>query len=150
MQSHLLAGIKSELLAPHVVEEVRRYARQSLLGKREDSSDPLQRLRKLEEEVSKFVDAISCGALRALPAIAYRLAHAEDELARLQSTSRAPLRELSGSNRVIGEEQEVRFEADLRETHTAPLRAAGGSANNVVAGGPICPYPGARIRRRVT
>jgi hypothetical protein len=48
--------------------------------------------------------------------------------------ARATLRELFGSIRVIGEEREVRFEADPRETRTALLRAAGGSVNNPVAG----------------
>ena len=48
---------------------------------------------------------------------------------------RASLRELFASIKVVADEWEVRFEADFRETQAALLRAAGGSANNVVAGG---------------
>jgi hypothetical protein len=39
---------------------------------------------------------------------------------------RASLRELFGSIKVVADEREVRFEADLRETQAALLRAAGG------------------------
>jgi site-specific DNA recombinase len=48
--------------------------------------------------------------------------------------ARADLRALFGSITVVADEQEIRFEADLRATQLALLRAAGGSANNVVAG----------------
>jgi hypothetical protein len=39
--------------------------------------------------------------------------------------ARADLRALFGSIRVVGDEQEIRFEADLRATQLALLRAAG-------------------------
>jgi hypothetical protein len=55
-------------------------------------------------------------------------------------TARAELRTLFGSIRVVADEWEVRLEADLRETQAALLRAAGGSANNLVAGGCFEPY----------
>jgi site-specific DNA recombinase len=48
--------------------------------------------------------------------------------------ARADLRTLFGSIRVMSDEREVRFEADLRGTQAALLRAVGASANNVVAG----------------
>jgi hypothetical protein len=48
--------------------------------------------------------------------------------------ARADLRALFGSIKVVAREQEIRFEADLRATQLALLRAAGGSANNVVTG----------------
>ena len=48
--------------------------------------------------------------------------------------ARTELRNLFGSIRVVADEREVRLEADLRETQAALLRAAGTSANNVVAG----------------
>ena len=44
------------------------------------------------------------------------------------------LRALFGSINVVADEHEIRFEADLRATQLSLLRAAGGSANNVVAG----------------
>jgi len=47
--------------------------------------------------------------------------------------ARADLRALFGSIKVVADEQEIRFEADLRATQLALLRATGGSANNVVA-----------------
>ena len=48
--------------------------------------------------------------------------------------ARSDLRALFGSIAVVADEQEIRFEADLRETQLALLQAAGGTANNVVAG----------------
>lgn len=48
--------------------------------------------------------------------------------------ARAELRALFGSIRVVADERELRFEADLHETQAALLRAVGVSANNVVAG----------------
>ena len=47
--------------------------------------------------------------------------------------ARAELRTLFGSIRVVSDEREVRFEADLRGTQATLLRAVGASANNVVA-----------------
>jgi DNA invertase Pin-like site-specific DNA recombinase len=47
---------------------------------------------------------------------------------------RADLRALFGSITVVSDEREIRFEADLRNTHLALLKGVGGSANNVVAG----------------
>lgn len=58
---------------------------------------------------------------------------------------RGGLRELFGSIKVVADDWEVRFEADFRETQTALLRAAGGSANNVVAGGCFELYSGYSI-----
>jgi len=60
--------------------------------------------------------------------------------------ARADLRALFGSIRVVGDEQEIRFEADLRATQLVLLRAAGGSANNVVAGGRFELYSAYPIR----
>lgn len=54
---------------------------------------------------------------------------------------RASLRELFGSIKVVADEWEIRFEADLRETQAALLRATGGSANNVVAPARLRPCP---------
>lgn len=48
--------------------------------------------------------------------------------------ARAELRSLFGSIRVIGAEREVRLEADLGAVQVSLLQAAGGPANNVVAG----------------
>jgi len=48
--------------------------------------------------------------------------------------ARVELRALFGSINVVADEWEVRLEADLRQTRAALVRAAGGSANNVVAG----------------
>jgi len=48
--------------------------------------------------------------------------------------ARAHLRALFASIKVVAHEQEIRFEADQRGTQLALLRAAGASANNVVAG----------------
>ena len=48
--------------------------------------------------------------------------------------ARAELRALFGSITVVADETEIRLESDLRETQAAMVRAAGGSANNVVAG----------------
>lgn len=76
---------------------------------------------------------------RLLPQVAERcralVERAERSLAETDvDMARAELRSLFGSIRVVSDEREVRFEADLRETQTALLRAVGASANNVVAG----------------
>ncbi len=172
VESGLLAGIKRDLLAPEVVEEIRRYIKQSLGALSRASTPRSERLPAVEQEVANLVDAVATGALRTSRALAERLAQAEAELARLREAARpqkvtdvdrhvsraadryrsmverietessdsdldlyrASLRELFGSIKVVADEWEVRFEADLRETQTALLRAAGGSANNVVAG----------------
>jgi hypothetical protein len=42
--------------------------------------------------------------------------------------ARADLRALFGSIKVVADEREIQFEADLRATQVALLRAAGGSA----------------------
>jgi hypothetical protein len=47
---------------------------------------------------------------------------------------RPELRALFGSIMVFADEAEIRLESDLGETQAALVRAAGGSANNVVAG----------------
>jgi site-specific DNA recombinase len=48
--------------------------------------------------------------------------------------ARAHLRGIFGSIKVVSDAREVRFEADLRDTHLALLKGVGGTANNVVAG----------------
>ena len=48
--------------------------------------------------------------------------------------ARAELRRLFGSIRVDGDQREVRLEADLGAVQASLVKAAGGSANNVVAG----------------
>jgi hypothetical protein len=62
--------------------------------------------------------------------------------------ARADLRALFGSINVVADEQEIRFEADLRATQLSPLRAAGGSANNVVAGARYVNFRRRRALRR--
>ena len=61
--------------------------------------------------------------------------------------TRAELRTLFGSIRVAADEREVCFEADLRGTQAALLRAVGASANNVVAGAGFRTYFHARTLR---
>ena len=172
VESGLLAGIKSELLSAEVVEEIRRFIKQSVRALSRTSTPRSKRLAVVEREVANLVDAVASGALRSSPALAERLAQAEAELARLRAEARpqkitdvdrlvsraadryrsmverietessdsdldlyrASLRELFGSIKVVADDWEIRFEADLRETQAALLRAAGGSANNVVAG----------------
>lgn len=68
---------------------------------------------------------------RLLPQIAERYRALVDRLERsLAETdvdvARAELRTLFGSIRVVADEREVRFEADLRGTQTALVRAVGG------------------------
>ena len=48
--------------------------------------------------------------------------------------ARVHLRGMFGSIKVESDEREIRFVADLRDTHLALLKGVGGSANNVVAG----------------
>jgi hypothetical protein len=95
----------------------------------------VERLRAASAQVSK-----SGNVERLLPEVADRYRSLvellETSLAEADvETALAELRTLFGTIRVVADEWQVRLEADLRETEAALLRTAGGSANNVVAGG---------------
>jgi hypothetical protein len=113
VESGLLAGIKRDLLAPELSDEVRRYVRQGVRAKGRGAA-PVNRLAEVEKEITNLTDAIATGALRASPAIAERLMQAEAELARLKVTA-AQAATAPNVERMIPQ-------------------VAGGSANNVVAG----------------
>lgn len=78
----LLAGIKRELSAPEVLEEIVRRVRQRV--KKPRTADNRTHVEKLEREVASLVDAIASGALRASPALAQRLQATEAALQRLK------------------------------------------------------------------
>ena len=59
--------------------------------------------------------------------------------------ARSYMRGIFGSIKVESDEREIRFVADLRDTHLALLRGVGGSANNVVAGAGFESYVEVRL-----
>ncbi len=84
----LLTGIQTELRRPEIVEEARRRIVAALRKSHSTAPKPApERVRQLEAEVGRIVDAIAGGALRASPALAQRLLAAESEL----ETLRAPV-----------------------------------------------------------
>src|SRR5262249_13580156 len=102
-----------------------------------------ERLARAEAELARLRDAPPPprppNVERLLPQVVERYRGLVDRLeSSLAETdldmARAELRTLFGSVRVVSDEREVRFEADLRGTQATLLRAVGASANNVVAG----------------
>jgi site-specific DNA recombinase len=85
----LLAGIKRELSAPEIIEELQRRVRQRLKNGKPPTDNRAQ-IAKLEREVARLVEAIASGALRTSAAIARRLQDAEAALARLKVTPAPP------------------------------------------------------------
>jgi site-specific DNA recombinase len=84
VEEGLMIGIRRKLLAPEVVAEFeRRFAKRAA----EQARKPNQRVKRMAEldrEVANLADAIANGLLRASPALAARLAAAENELSSLK------------------------------------------------------------------
>jgi hypothetical protein len=76
-------SIKCELSGSHVLAELRRRLRARLKAVR--PSDNRVRIAKLEREVESVAEAIATAALRTSPAVATRLAGAEQALARYRT-----------------------------------------------------------------
>lgn len=72
MESGLLTGIKRDLLAPNVIEEIRRFIKQSMQSLSRGTAPNSERLALVEREVANLVDAVASGALRTSPAVAER------------------------------------------------------------------------------
>ena len=87
LEEGLLAGIRRELLAPEAIEEFRRRVVKKLADQNHKPDGHSARLRELEKEVANLADAVAGGVLRSSPALAQRLATAEDELAKLHAAS---------------------------------------------------------------
>jgi site-specific DNA recombinase len=91
IEARLLAPIKTDLLSEEIVAEVERRYRKAL--ERQPTKPDEARLQQLRAEIDNLTDAIAGGALRASPALARRLAAAEQELATLTASAqvkRAP------------------------------------------------------------
>jgi hypothetical protein len=133
---------KSERLA--VVErEVANLVDAVASGALRTSTAVAERLAQAEAELARLRQAARAQKITDLDRRVSRVADRyRDLVERIETVSseedlslyRASLRELFGSIKVVADDWEIRFEADLRETQAALLRAAGGSANNVVAG----------------
>ncbi len=85
----VLAGIKKQLLAPDVVEEICRRVRAELRKPKAEVVDHSARIRTLRAEVSNIVEAIATGMLKASTALADRLAAAEVEIEQLEGDQAA-------------------------------------------------------------
>jgi site-specific DNA recombinase len=88
----LLTGIREDLRDPAIIEEVKRRANVVARQAEKPRTDLRQKIGDLEKEVENLTDAIAGGLLRSSPALAQRLAKAEDELARMKAarTPKAP------------------------------------------------------------
>jgi site-specific DNA recombinase len=89
VESRLLAPIKSDLLNPEMIAELRRRVTRKL-AERPKAVDNGNRIGELRNQVANLTDAIASGLLRTSPAIADRLAAAETELSRLLAEAEQP------------------------------------------------------------
>ena len=131
-EERILASVKADLRDPEVIAEAeRRFAR--AMGERM-KPDPraVARIAELEREVENLVGAIAGGMLAASPALARRLAAAEEELARLKAAqqARAPViarigpRVAERFERMAGE-LEPRLQRDPERSRAALIEAIG-------------------------
>lgn len=91
IEAGLLRGMRTDLLAPEVIEEAeRRFAKGMAAEERKASADSSRRITELERLVEHLADAIAGGALKSSAVLARRLADAEQELERLRSQPVAP------------------------------------------------------------
>jgi site-specific DNA recombinase len=82
VESRLLAPIKTELLTPEKLEDLRRRVAQKA-ATAPKPVNPAPRIAELRRQIENLTEAIATGALKASPALADRLTVAEEELARL-------------------------------------------------------------------
>ncbi len=84
----LLHGIRSELLSEDAVQAAIKAAHRVL--NEQKPVDTAKRESELSGEIENLADAIATGALKSSPALASRLAKAEQELAKLEAAVPAP------------------------------------------------------------
>jgi hypothetical protein len=84
VQDILLRGIREDLTDPAIIEEFEKRVRAAQRRAEKPKADNGQKIAQLETEVANFTD----GLLRNSPALAQRLAKAEEELGRLQAAQR--------------------------------------------------------------
>jgi hypothetical protein len=84
VELRLLASVKADLRDPEIVAEVERRLMRALAA-RKPKTDSKPRVAELRGEIDNLTDAIASGLMKASPALARRLAAAEDELERLQA-----------------------------------------------------------------
>jgi len=84
----LLQGIKAELLSEDAVQAAIKAAHRIL--NEQKPVDTAKRESELSGEIENLADAIATGALNSSPALASRLAKAEQELAKLEAAGPAP------------------------------------------------------------
>lgn len=175
VESGLLAGIQERLLTPEVLREITRSAVEILKKQEQAPRADQKAIDRLEGEVANLLEAVASGAFKSSPALAGRLAAAEQELARLRAAqapkgkaanvhklaarmadearemvaalpavlndsrivdrARAELRNnWTGEIRIEADEEWIYFRNEQGRMEAALLRAAGGTANNLVAG----------------
>jgi site-specific DNA recombinase len=93
IEDGLLAGIRTQLLAPDVIDEFERKFAKRIAEDAHKPKQNLARMAELDREVGNLADAIASGLLKPSPALANRLATAESELAMLKA--RATTRSVS-------------------------------------------------------
>jgi site-specific DNA recombinase len=85
IEGEMTTGIQEDLECEEVVRTVEGYVREGLKRATRPKADPAPRIAALQQEIANLADAVAAGLLRSSPALAARLAAAEDELARLQT-----------------------------------------------------------------
>ena len=135
-------------------EEIRNVADAIASGALRSSPTLAERLRLLEADLAALqaaahtVRPADVDRLVAVVMQRYRAMVATLERALPSSDieeARSYMRGIFGSIKVESDEREIRFVADLRDTHLALLRGVGGSANNVVAGAGFESYVEVRL-----
>lgn len=85
----ILEGVRRQLAAPEVAEEVLRRVRSRLRELSKPKQVPKARIAQLEGQIANLIDAVAMGGLKGSAGLAERLRAAEAELASLQ-TAAAP------------------------------------------------------------
>lgn len=87
LEDGLLAGIRRELLAPEVLAEFKKRVMKRLAEEQRAPLVDRKRISELKDQVANLAEAIATGALKSSPALAGRLAAAEEELERLRAAA---------------------------------------------------------------
>lgn len=85
----ILEGIRRDLAAPAVVDEVLRRVRARLRELSKPKAVPQARIRELEQQIENLVEAVAAGGLRGSVSLADRLRTAEAELSSLKAQAEA-------------------------------------------------------------
>jgi hypothetical protein len=84
-ESIILDSVRTDLRDPELIAEVERRFRRAITA-RKPKADVGRRVAALQQEIENLADAIAGGLLKSSPVLARRLAAAEAELSKLQTS----------------------------------------------------------------